>query len=138
MKDSSINDLLAAIAEGGEQTNKDMRKVVGALELPMQARVLIDMLPCLQRANPFEVGELVVQAKEFQAYNYPEPETGVAIVSSRLAPDFKKYAVSESNNTLPRQDMVILALARHPDGRQRWMEYAVESWRFRKYEGPIA
>lgn len=93
----------------------------------VQARILTDLLSCVLRPNPFQVGDLVEQVPAFERYGHPR-DGELAIVTD-IGPQDKP----ESDDTIPRFDMRILV-----NSRDTWVEFAVESWRFRKYEGPIA
>jgi hypothetical protein len=95
--------------------------------LPMQARVLRDLLPAVQRANPFQIGDLVEQIPEFAVYS--EPAAGkLAIVSALIDQDLARGKTLQWD----RDDIVLLM-----EIVGKWGECTVESWRFRKYEGPV-
>jgi len=99
---------------------------------PIQARVLLDMLPLIHRINPFEPGNLVEQVKSRAAYNYPDDT--VFLVTHVFQPEVSVQA--RAHNNTPREDMLVAVIS--PCGSSgHWHEWAVESWRFERYAGPI-
>lgn len=94
----------------------------------VQARVLLDMLPVVTRANPFKPGDLVEQIGAFSAYTMAED---LVMVTATFEPDLRSAAL-EGNKT-PREDMLILIVV----GDDRWAEVCVESWRFQHYSGKV-
>jgi hypothetical protein len=95
--------------------------------LAMQARVLRDLLPAVQRTNPFQIGDLVEQIPEFSVYS--EPSAGkLAIVSALINQEPSRSKTSQWD----RDDIVLLM-----EIAGKWGECTVESWRFRKYEGAV-
>ena len=105
----------------------DDRAVAPAQTLDVQARVLRDILQDVLRPNSFQVGDLIVQRRDLARYNWPSTAQ-LAIVASV---DVKQPVVEDSTAT--RDDIIILVLA-----NGEWVLFAVESFRFEKYEGPIA
>lgn len=101
--------------------------------LDIQARVLADMVPEINRPNPFKVGDLVKQKGGGTAYRWPAKDQ-LAIVTHVWTGDEAKLQRPRPNKPFSREDIVILVLA---DG-DRWCEYSAESWRFEKYEGEVA
>lgn len=99
--------------------------------LPMQARNLKDILSEAQRKNPFKERDLVVQRRNARRYKWPSEEE-VAIVSY-VPPEGGTVRTSSADATYNREDMVILCLV----GDGTWIEFAVESWRFDRYEGEV-
>lgn len=93
---------------------------------PLQARVLRDMLPDVNAKNPFQVGDLVEQKPNSGMYNWPE-DGEIAIVTSLLNAPPKA-----GNKRFERDDIVIMC-----NVEDKWVEFSVESWRFRKYEGNV-
>jgi hypothetical protein len=100
--------------------------------LPMQARVLTDMIDVIEAPCPFKVRDLVQQIPGFSAYRFPRDKE-VAIVTD-VGPQPRD---SDIDKHTYRLDMRVLVLARFSDGRKEWREFTVESWRFKKYEGAI-
>lgn len=100
--------------------------------LPVQARVLADMRAVIERKCPFAAGDLVQQIKAFSAYSHPT-ESELGLVTCVLEPTLRPAAGRGDDRVSQREDMVILLLI-----HSKWVEFAVESWRFQKYEGPIA
>ena len=98
----------------------------------IQARVLKDMLPLVNRECPFAIGDLVVQPKERMVYRYPD-EGELAMVVANLKPEeHTEYRRMHQDGPHERHDMIILVLA-----KDNWVKFAVESWRFEPYSGPI-
>ena len=97
------------------------------LDKPTQARVLRDMLPEVQRPCPFAPGDLVEQS-QYGSYRWPR-EGQLAIVSG-LNPALARRR--SEDGPIDREDMTILC-----DVEGRWVEFSVESWRFKPYEGPV-
>lgn len=100
----------------------------------MQARVLRDLLPEVQAKNPFEVGDLVEVIPAYSTYRWPV-EGDLAIVSHVLT-EADRAKARGIKNAHSREDIVVLCLV-HDEGEERWIEFCVESWRFRKYEGDV-
>lgn len=100
--------------------------------LEIQARNCRDMLEEVMRPCPFRSGDLVVQRKNAMRYRWPSSDE-VAIVSHVAQPGEKLRDNHSQDNTFTRQDMLILCLA----SDDTWVEYAVESWRFDRYEGEV-
>lgn len=105
-----------------------------AKDKSIQARVLVDMVPVITRLNPFKVGDLVDVVAAYSAYSFV-PGT-IAIVTTVWEPDI--IANAKDDNRTPREDMLVAGVAYRNDGGACWQEVAVESWRFQKYDGPIA
>lgn len=98
----------------------------------IQARVLSDMVPIVNRPCPFKVGDVVRTIKGYSTYIHIS-HTKMAVVT-QLLPDISgKLLDRKFGAPIEREDMVVLALV-----DDRWTEFTVDSWRFEKYEGPVA
>lgn len=97
----------------------------------MQARVLTDMLEVINAPCPFKVGDIVQQAREFRRYRYPG--TKLALVTDVFETKLESENKNGEGSPVCRNDMKVLVQA-----RKTWIEFNVESWRFKKYEGEIA
>jgi hypothetical protein len=137
---SDKDDLLALLAKAvesgdaevkavhvGELPDKYKRDRTQKLDKPTQARVLKDMLPEVHRVCPFQVGDLVEQS-QYGAYRFPR-EGQLAIVSG-LNPGIARRR--RDDGPVDREDMTILC-----DVEGSWVEFSVESWRFKAYDGPV-
>jgi hypothetical protein len=127
---SAIMNGKAKVTDHGSFTIKSNKDEAPARPLDVQARILTDLLPEVQRPNPFQVGDIVQQRRAYTRYKYPG--NNLSMVTEVLA---QKTRVAGGDG-LPceRDDIVILTLV----DDDTWVEYAVESWRFEKYEGDIA
>jgi hypothetical protein len=121
--------MMKALTERKKEMEEDLP---APKSLPIQARKLLDVLPCVLRSNPFQVGDLVQQIKGLAAYKYPG-DGEIAIITGIMPP---KRGPGEDNNHL-REDIIALCLCRSTSGRSDWVEFSFESWRFEKYEGEI-
>lgn len=141
-KKELLRTLLSAVASGDAdmqvvKVDKDEDNEAPSGKMPadraMQARVLKDILPELQRPNPFKVGDLVVQRKAHKSYQYPR-DRDLAIVSHVVDDPLAgtPRASRPDRVTNEREDIVILCFA-----KSQWVEFAVESWRFDLYDGPV-
>lgn len=93
--------------------------------LPIQARVLKDVLAERQKPNPFAVGDLVQQRKEFYRYTI---DFGIVSRIGAVAGEQRS-----GGDSIEQTDIVVLV-----ESRGQWVEFPVESWRFEKYTGEIA
>lgn len=126
MSRPSLADLL------GLETPEPHREKRSLPSVDVQARVLTDLLADYQRPCPFRVGDLIRQRKEYKSYRWPV-EDQLAMVVDVMAGD-QHTPIAEGANSLERPDMIMLVQT--PDGS--WSKFAVESWRFAKYEGDVA
>lgn len=101
--------------------------------LSMQARIVKDMREVVERECPFQVGDLVQQVREYSRYRHPSPDDELAMVTA--VGDFGSDP--EKGDAVSKNDMRILLLATGSE-RSEWVQFDVESWRFKKYEGEIA
>lgn len=137
---SDKDDFLALLAKAVESGDAEVKAVrVGELpdnykrdrtqklDKPTQARVLKDMLPEVHRACPFQVGDLVEQS-QYGAYRFPR-EGQLAIVSGLNHGLARRRS---DDGPIDREDMTVLC-----DVEGRWVEFSVESWRFKAYDGPV-
>lgn len=123
MKEAILRGIAEQLNDGGEEPKQPKRP------LPLQARILKDVLPDLQRPNPFKVGDLVQQQRGQRCYKWPD-EDALAMVTEvydPLPPNQRG-----KGNRCAREDMIIVC---NVDGT--WVEFAVESWRFDAYQGPV-
>ena len=119
-------ELLRMLASAAEEQAKQTEAKRPAQTRAMQARVLIDLLPEVLAANPFKIGDLVEQKPTYSLYKWPA-EGAIAIVSATDVVSRK-----DRGNRFEREDIVVLC-----NVEDEWLEFAVESWRFQKYDGPI-
>ncbi len=112
---------------GGDE---DEPKAAPTQDKAIQARVLLDVLPDLEHPNPFAPGMLVEQRPNYGNYRFPAQ--GHLAIVTRVYPPLLKNCGEDLASPASREDMVILCLV-----QRRWVEYAVESWRFQAYAGPI-
>lgn len=119
-------------ASQGERSEDDerVRRAQRAGPEDVQAAVLKDMLPLVLAPCPYKAGDLVKQRPEFSRYRYCE---NLAIVSEVFAEPHRNDEGSGRGGPYTRDDMLILILA-----KDEWVEFEVESWRFKPYEGKIA
>ena len=95
----------------------------------LESRVLMDLVPMVTRPCPFKVGDLVVQMKGFDEFNFGRRPCAVTHVF-----DKPHFDPAIDNPAEQRND--ILIIVRTSDGTVR--ELAAMSWRFEKYTGQIA
>jgi hypothetical protein len=93
-----------------------------------QARVLMDILPCVSRRNPFKVGDLLVQTKNYRAYQGLENALCIVTEIIHSPPPQHKSGIYN------RWDIIV---AYHHQECSTWVEAMVESWRFERYDGPV-
>lgn len=125
----SLADLLRSVEGRAAPRNKPQT-------VDVIARVLTDLLPEIQRPNPFVVGDLVTQKGHLAIYKFPPPPEhgdpgGVAIVSIVMEPEADGGDKSDDHQV---NDMVIATIT--PGGELR--QFPVESFRFQKYDGGVA
>lgn len=111
--------LLEHLGQGDEAPKSPVRPK------PIQARVLLDILPDVLAINPYKVGDLVEQRPNTIMYNWPAD--GHLAIVTHLITDAPR-----NGKRFERDDMVILC-----NVDDKWLEFSVESWRFRKYEGAV-
>lgn len=93
----------------------------------VEARVLLDMLPIVTARCPFVVGDFVRQQNCYETYRFHD---AVCIVTHVYGvPDLRH----DTETVELRNDMIVLVRI-----EDTLREIAVQSWRFRKYEGPVA
>lgn len=122
---TTIADILdAAMCRHGLQPSLEPSQ-----PLDIQARVLRELLPELQRPNPFQVGDLVEQSEHLSAYTWPR-RGQLAVVVELLERGTQR---TDRDDRYERCDMVIAVSANGP-----FVTFAVESFRFRPYTGEVA
>lgn len=135
-KDDFIRSLMNLGGEvhviGGDDEARDTSSDT-PVDRAMQARVLRDILPDVHRPCPFQIGDLVEQIDSYRSYRFP-PKGAIAIVTqlfqvNPLEAHKERTRPGQSN----REDMVILTMA-----EGTWVEFTVESWRFKAYDGDVA
>lgn len=115
-----------------EQSEQSEQPSTPKRPLPIQARVLGDMLEIVQRPNLFKVGDLVIQDPRRRKYRWPD-EGFLALVTGVVeAGALPATKGRGGDDVFNREDMIIMV---EVDGK--WIEFAVESWRFEKYTGPV-
>lgn len=124
-------DILRMLASISEQDGNEDAPKGSPKSLPLQARILRDMLPEVQAANPFKVGDLIEQRRECVTYKWPAPGT-LGIVSRILEPHEKRLRPKGEARYAGREDIVVLCSV-----DDTWVEFPYESWRFQLYEGEI-
>ena len=117
MKEALARQLMASMVD----THDDGRPKAPQRTMPMQARVLTDLLPEIIKPNPFRVGDLVTQSTAYTQYNWPQ-DGAVAIVSAVVELPTVRID-SKGRNRFDREDMVVLC---NVDGK--WIEiYPVDT-----------
>lgn len=138
LDDAAVEDAIGQLVAklGGKAVRIDERSKRSSVVRPkdVQARVILDMLSVVHRPNPFKVGDLVEQVPEFSRYVTPDRD-GLALVTAVL-PEQSIRESKGDGSPCSRDDIVVLVRA----GRnsEEWVEYPVESWRFRLYLGDVA
>lgn len=123
-----MSELIATIMNARDDREESEPPKPALLEKSVQARVLLDLLPDVLRKNPFEVGQLLEARENYSHYRWPK-KGELAIVTALLEQTIR---TPKDGNGIDREDIVILCLV-----HGRWVEYAVESWRFQPYAGPV-
>ena len=114
---------LEALLEVAKEAHDEER--AAPMSLDIQARVMVDTLAKIRRANPFKPGDLVTQSKNVSRYAFPEAgDDHLAIVVETFEPRLDGTVML---------DMMIAVMAKGSGAI-----FEVESWRFEKYDGPIA
>lgn len=115
---SMVAQMMGKMREGeGDEVKPPLRSK------EVQAMDLRDVLRSVQRPCPFQVGDLVEQDSTVRGYRYP----GDGVVAIVTQVGGLNVRAQSTDGPYRREDIVILCLV---DGR--WMEFAVESWRFKK------
>lgn len=99
----------------------------------IRARVMSDMLPLLNRVNPFKVGDVVQLQKGRSVYKFPDEATHYMGIVTQILDKQPEFTNVSKAAAWHRNDMVILA-----EAEGDWVELIVDSWRFEKYDGEIA
>lgn len=129
---SDLEELMSAIRHKARANDDDDDGDRAILSPEMQARVLTDMVPIVNRPCPFAVGDVVRTIKGYGVYIHISHKK-MAVVTKVLPDTSGKLSDRKYGSPVEREDMVVLALV---DGR--WTEFTVDSWRFEKYDGPVA